>query len=662
MKRDERLRREVEMDKESVANMEKEYRIFISYRGESLGEGNTLGKEFAGKLYDYLMSDPFLIEKYGNVYFSPEEEISENYKTTIPRVMQHVEYFVIPLNKKFFSDFNEQEKDSITYMEIAAALQNPAMHFVEVELEEFTKEEEEEKIDTIKKSFGDDADRLINCKLIKYVKENEQKTVQVVGEQLIKKNYRIRSVKEFMKTANVNIGFKRDMENPRDFPFYERMYDVKKVMLMNFAASSFLAGSSVARVYNSGKYFTKGFQSRLLSGNVQIEAVLTDPYSAAAIDAELYKMYPDDMSVDKSEIIIRNLNKFYDLNMKTSGNRMKVYLTDIAMPYGLMITEHENPDNNHMKVDLYSPLPGEDKYRPSFYLMENSPETKELYSFFKNSFYRIAQDHAYEYKKHPDIRWLTNKRIIHMAKIARNVLPHTRDAFSICIQKDFPIEVDLIVMNDHSIVVGRADKLAEWMGCDKGDVPAMTWPELKCRIEAAGIVPADQVMTLKEFLNYIQGRIPVILEIKSDDYSMESSQNIWLVNSLVGIVREYMRQHVSVNKKGKIAIHSANSCILKMIRKEDCMIPIGQLSLDFSKYDDIPPGIIEHHKNKKYFEDVIPDFVGYSIEDAGNAGIKAECRKHGIPLIGWTVRDKTSQQYAESFCDNIIIEGAESYI
>ncbi len=87
----------------------------------------------------------------------------------------------------------------------------------------------------------------------------------------------------------------------------------------------------------------------------------------------------DDISVNRSEIIIRNLNKFYDLKMNAAGVRMKVYLTDIALPYGLMITEHENPENNHMKVDLYAALPGEDKYRPSFYLMENNLETNELY-------------------------------------------------------------------------------------------------------------------------------------------------------------------------------------------------------------------------------------------------------------------------------------------
>lgn len=649
----------------TAVNMEKKYRIFISYRGESQGEGNTIGKKFAGKLYDYLISDPFFEEKYGNVYFSPEEEIAENYKMTIPRVMEHVECFVIPLNKTFFSDFRRQGKHSITYMEITEALKNPYMHFVVVELESFDKQAELEKIRNINLCFKKDADRLIHCKLIKYDKNNEQKTVQLVGEQLIKNNYRIRSVKEFMKAPNVRLEFKRDTESLTDYPFYERMYDVKKVMLMNFAATSFLVGSSVARVYNSGRYFTKGFQSRLLSGDVQIEAVLTNPYSAAAIDAELYKMYPSGMSVDRSEIIIRNLNKFYDLKkVDTLGTQMNVYLTDIALPYGMMITEHENPENNHMKIDLYAPLPGEDKYRPSFYLMENNPETKELYSFFKFNFFRIAQENSYMYQGHPDVSWLSDKRIIHRAQITKDVLPHTRDAFSLCIQNKATIEVDLIVLKDHKIVVGRKEQLAEWMGCREGEVSNMTWLELREKIESKGYISARQIMFLNEFLDYIHGRIPVLLEVKSDDYEETSKQNVGLVNRLVEIVQKYIRQHISINSSGRIAIHSANSCILKMIRKKNCMIPIGQISLDFSKgrYSGVPSEVKKHHKEKKYFDDVIPDFMTYAIEDVENEEIEAECKKYGIPLIGWTVKDKNMQQYAERFCNNIIIEGAESYI
>ena len=42
--------------------------------------------------------------------------------------------------------------------------------------------------------------------------------------------------------------------------------------------------------------------------------------------------------------------------------------------------------------------------------------------------------------------------------------------------------------------------------------------------------------------------------------------------------------------------------------------------------------------------------MGYSIEDIGDAGIKSYCEMYGIPLIGWTVKDEASQQYAESIC------------
>lgn len=72
------------------------YRIFISYRGSSEGI------DFARSLYKYLKADSFSIEKYGEIYFSEEEEISENFIDSIPRVMADVEYFILPLTKDFF--------------------------------------------------------------------------------------------------------------------------------------------------------------------------------------------------------------------------------------------------------------------------------------------------------------------------------------------------------------------------------------------------------------------------------------------------------------------------------------------------------------------------------------------------------------------------------
>ena len=43
----------------------KEWRIFLSYRG------NTEGKEFSERLYNYLTEDPMSKDKYGDIFYSP---------------------------------------------------------------------------------------------------------------------------------------------------------------------------------------------------------------------------------------------------------------------------------------------------------------------------------------------------------------------------------------------------------------------------------------------------------------------------------------------------------------------------------------------------------------------------------------------------------------
>ena len=638
------------------------YRIFLSYRGESQGTEQMIGKEFEEKLYDYLNADPFSIEKYGNVYLSTREEIAENFLGSISRVMKNVEYFVLPMTRRFFDDFEQQGERSVTYQEIMAAFKNKNMRFVAIAFPGFEMTEELQQM--LRRIFKQNADKLIACKLIPYDSENELETIRVVAEQLIRSNYRIRNVKEFLKAPNVHMAFKRDMEDPQEFPFYERMYDVKKVMLMNFAASSFLAGSSIAKTYQSSKYFTKGFQSRLLSGDVQIEAVLTNPYSAAALDAELYKMYPNDVSADKSEIIMRNLNKFYSFKTEAPDSRMRVHLTNIMLPYGLMITEHENPENNHMKVDLYAPLPGDDRYRPSFYLVDTDPDTKELYSFFKNNFFRILQEHSFLYDRHPDIKWILEKPIIHRGQWNKDVMPHTRNAILDCIQRKFTIEVDLMQLKDRSIVVCRHDEYAQLEGYPGEQIQNLTWIELKQQIDENGEISSDQVMTIEEFLDYVHGYSSILLEVKSDEYDSKNVENQLLVDRLVKVIRKYMRKYVSGESKGKVAVHSANPYILKMIREKDCMIPLGQISLDFSTYKEglIDEDIIVYHKEMKFLDEIVPDFIGYRIEDIADSKIEKYCESYGIPLIGWTVKDKEIQKYSENVCDNIIIEGAETYL
>lgn len=632
--------------------MVSKYRIFISYRG------NTKGIDFARALYRYLKEDSYSKEKYGEIYFSEEEEISENFIESIPRVMADVECFILPLTKDFFSDFKEQGDDSVTYKEIQIALQNEGIHFVAVNFEGFQFDKE-----LITDLFGSNANKFLGCKQIPYNDNDEMQTMRIVGDQLVQKTFTVRSVKDFEKAPNVHLAFKRDTEDPNDYPYYERLYDVKKITLMNFAATTFMAGYDIATIYQSNEYLRRWFQSRLMNGEIEVEAVLTNPYSRAAIDAEKYKMFPNGSQIQKSEIIIHNLNKFCKFKEKNPHARMRIYLTDIALPYGLMITEHKNRRNNHIKVDMYAPVPDDDRFRPSFYLLEDNRETRELYNFYQSNLMRVMHGYSVEYNCHPDVKWLLRKNIIHKVKISSDTIAHTKMAFAQCMKKKLPIEVDLLSLNDGVIVVGRRDELGELSGVD--NVGQLTWRDLKKAIKRNAVVDADQILRLSEFLEYIHGTIPVLLEIKSEELCYESQENSVLVRSIADEVRAYIRKYGLDGNTGKVAIHSSNPYVLRMVRDTDCMIPIGQISLNFD-LSEYKAAVDEEnkklHREQLYMQIVQPDFISYDVRDLPNQRIQNLCKQHNIPLLAWTVKDADDQETADENFDNIIIEDSESYL
>ncbi len=632
--------------------MVSKYRIFISYRG------NTKGIDFARSLYRYLKEDSYSKEKYGGIYFSEEEEISENFIECIPRVMADVKYFILPLTKDFFTDFKKHKDNSVTYKEIVTALQNEDIHFIAVKFEGFQFDKE-----LITDLFGSNSNKFLGCKQISYNYNDEMQTMRIVGDQLVQEAFITRSIRDFEKSSNVHLAFKRDTEDPNDYPYYERLYDVKKIILMNFAATTFMAGYDIATIYQSNEYLRRWFQSRLMNGEIEVEAVLTNPYSQAAIDAEKYKMFPDGDRIQKSKIIIHNLNKFYKFKEKNPHAKMRIYLTNISLPYGVMITEHKNRKNNHIKVDMYAPVPGDDRFRPSFYLLEDNLETRELYHFYKNNLMRVMQEYSMEYNNHPDVSWLLKKNIIHKAKISSNTRAHTKMAFSQCMKRKFPIEVDLLSLSDGIIVVGRQDEFREITGVN--DVSQLSWKQLKSEIKKSAVIEANQIFTLSDFLEYIHGVIPVLLEIKSNDFCADSQENSMLVYSVVNKIRTYIRKYGLEDNTGKVAIHSSNPYILRMIRDMDCMIPIGQISLNFdrSEYKDVVDEVRKKmHREQLYMEIVEPDFISYDIRDLPNQRIQRLCKQHNIPLLAWTIKDGDEQETAEESSDNIIIEGSNSYL
>ena len=626
------------------------YRVFLSYRGISVGD--PIGKDFSYNLYNYLKHDPFCDERFGEIYYSPiTKGVEVNYKKDVQAIMSTVEYFVMPLTKDYFEGFWDNENncpnyDSITYIEIQAAIESRC-RFICIKFPEFIVDTE-----LIKKLFGKNSDDLLCVEPLEYSQGNEEFIFQKISEVL--KKQKTRGMSTFLKdlTPNVFLSFKEETEDNTKYPFYEKLSDVTKITLLNFAASSFISGVDIASTYKKSDTLKSWFNHNLINGNIETDIILVNPHSYAAHDAALYKMFPSGLTTDKNDIILSNMNKLFEFMRKYPNAKLNVYLTNIALPYGIMITEHTDKSNNHIKVDLYSSVINDDKMRPSFYLLQSDPKTKMLFSFFEDNVRNIMNNYSFKYMGHPDTKWLLNKNIIHRGKINSHVLPHTQEAYDACIDAKYPIEVDLLLLSDETVVVGRKEEILLCAGEEKqlGDC---TIRDLRIHNKAAG---NKRIFTLEDFLIYINGKIPVLLEIKSN-HSRDTNSNNY-VRKILKIVRNHLKYDLS-----KIAFHSSDPYILKIIKDIDCMIPCGLISMDFSKIEsEVGEEFCRLHKENSYLQFLSPDFISYNIYDL-ESNIKYLCEEYNIPLLAWTIKDDDAQQQAIDYgCDNIIIEGSKTYL
>ena len=641
-----------------------DYRIFLSYRGDSDG------LPFVNDLFDYYKEDPFWFERYGNIYLSTKTDKTGNFIKDIPYIMKNVEYFIIPLTKEYFDDFwNEElncpDENSVTYKEIIAAMHHNAK-FVCIAFPHFSMD-----ISVIKKIFDNNAEFISGAKRLNYTGNNRNEIFMQICDATLRQDISFSDISNIIgqTVPNVYMSFKRETEDKYKYPFYEKLYDVTSITLLNYASSTFISGIDIAMVYQENDSLKRWFSYHLARGDINANIILTNPVSAAAKDAADYKMYPDNRNVPKDEIILQNMNKLFAFMKENPKAKLNVYLTNIALPYGIMITEHRNPKNNHMKVDIYSPVIESDRKRPSFYLLQNDHRTSALYDFFKSNVQRIMNNYAYPFDGHPDVTWMTTKHthIIHRGIIRKGLAQHTQNSFIECIDSQLPMEVDLLPLNDETgtVIVGREDQTID-IGNDTISVANCRMSEIRKINRKLG---NDKILTLDELLNLVNGKIPLLLEIKTNMIPLDEHMNHFVEN-ITQLITEYIKKSstlFSSQYKGYnhgIAVHSSNPYVLKRIKAINCMIPCGIISTDFSK---IAPAMnedfIELHRDLKFLEIFTPDFISYDIKFLNNGVAKKLKEKFHIPLLGWTVKNEEDQLEAIDYhCDNIIIEGAKSYL
>lgn len=230
----------------------------------------------------------------------------------------------------------------------------------------------------------------------------------------------------------------------------------------------------------------------------------------------------------------------------------------------------------------------------------------------------------------PKDSWLFNTPIAHRGLWNEQIPENTMPAFENAINHGFAIEIDVYITTDDEIVVIHDDELSRLTGVS-GKPNEKSLAELK----SLRILGTDnQIPTLKELLKVVDGKVPLLIEIKP-------TQRMEVVDKTVEILKDYT---------GDFAIQSFNPKKLLRVKKLAPEFIRGVLGMPqlfpMKKFD-----LFIVKKMPLNFL-IKPDFISYY---HGAYPLK-KCKTKNKLLLAWTITNEQIAEQALQFADNIIFE------
>ena len=226
-----------------------------------------------------------------------------------------------------------------------------------------------------------------------------------------------------------------------------------------------------------------------------------------------------------------------------------------------------------------------------------------------------------------------NRLIAHRGLHKNKIIPeNSMLAFKAAIEKNYAIEFDINITKDNQIVVFHDDDLNRL--CNKKEnIEDVSYDFLK---DLNLYESNEKIPLLKELLDQVAGKIPLIIEIKKH-------KNIGLLeNILLEMLKEY---------KGEYFICSFEKDILLWLEKnkpkEIRGLIFESLPIKFKKYEKIA-FLYKYFKSKADFISLEDKLIDSSIYDF--------CKKKKLDILVWTIKDKKSFQNIDKKVSAVIFE------
>lgn len=233
-----------------------------------------------------------------------------------------------------------------------------------------------------------------------------------------------------------------------------------------------------------------------------------------------------------------------------------------------------------------------------------------------------------------DLSWLTAQPIAHRGfhDMNKTRWENTLSAFDAAATRGYAIECDVHLSSDGVPVVIHDDDLKRLTGHD-GFVWQRTAAELGA-LKVGGT--SDHVPTLPEMLDLVDGRVPLVVELKGIP-----GRDQGLVARVGAMLKRY---------KGKAAIMSFDHWLVRDFAKDAPGIPGGLTAYGRDN------SLIEAH-----FAMLAHDiaFTSYAAGDLPNPFVSFVRDRLSMPVITWTVHDQPAVDLTFKYADQMTFEGFE---
>lgn len=226
--------------------------------------------------------------------------------------------------------------------------------------------------------------------------------------------------------------------------------------------------------------------------------------------------------------------------------------------------------------------------------------------------------------------WLLSRPICHRGLLDENSIENSLSAYEVAVKKGYPLEIDVYSSSD-GILYSFHDANLYRMTKFNGEI----FNQDSATLETLKLNESEQkIPTLKEVLSLIDGKVPLLIEIKNQPDKK-------IVQRLVKELKGY---------NGDIAVQTFNPLYLKKLKKLAPNILRGLLTTKVEEYlkdeKTINKLIVKHTPLNFLCK---PQFLSVSYQDL-------PLKKRKVPIIAWTITDKETEDKISNLCDNILFE------